>query len=42
MESNLDSLTNSIEDVASSIPTLPNYIKETYIDSTEIRSPNIS
>jgi hypothetical protein len=28
--------------VASSIPTLPNYIKETYIDSTEIRSPNIS
>lgn len=42
LEDDFDSISESLEEIAWSLPTLPDYIKETYIDSTEIRSPNIA
>ncbi|RKW24048.1 hypothetical protein D8B46_02175 [Candidatus Gracilibacteria bacterium] len=42
LEDDFDSISESLEEIAGSLPTLPDYIKETYIDSTEIRSPNIA
>jgi len=40
-EDDMDSISESLDYIAT-MPDLPDYIKETYIDSTEIRSPNIA
>lgn len=41
-EDDADSVSEALDYITQSIPTLPDYIQETYIDSTEIRSPNIA
>lgn len=41
-QGDVESVSESVNALAESTPTLPAYIKETYIDSTEVRSPVIA
>lgn len=41
-QGDIESVNESVEALAGAMPSLPSYIKETYIDSTEIRSPVIA
>jgi hypothetical protein len=41
-QGDIESVSESVNALAESTPTLPAYIKETYIDSTEVRSPVIA